>query len=205
MPPRKPKAGEKPERPVRGTADETRERLVETAATMFNDVGYHGTDSNAIAKAAGYSPGTFYRHFADKRAIFLAAYARWVRIEWDALSQRVEEAGSANLELASMLVKFMVAHHRSWRTFRASLRALSGTDSEAKRFFFNQRKRQLELISDLSARARSRSHSAEEDLLLLLTLERACDALADDEATVLGAAKEKMIRLLLERVQTHLS
>src|SRR4051794_8884139 len=89
-----------PPRPKRGTADATRARLLATAAQTFNEVGYDGTDSNKLARLAGYSPGTFYRHFPDKRAIFLAAYSAFLRVEWEALSQRVEEAGAADLELA---------------------------------------------------------------------------------------------------------
>ena len=71
-----------PHRPRRGTADATHTRLIETATSVFNDVGYWGTDSNVLAKAAGYAPGTFYRHFPDKRAIFLAAYSHSVHSEW---------------------------------------------------------------------------------------------------------------------------
>ncbi len=54
-------------------SDDTRDRLVAAAARAFNRAGYHGTDSNRIARAAGYAPATFYKHFADKRAIFVAA------------------------------------------------------------------------------------------------------------------------------------
>src|ERR1700733_4737197 len=64
-------------RPRRGSPEQTRDRLVAAAAKLFNQTGYHGTDSNRIAKAAGYSAGVFYKHFNDKRAIFLAAYEGW--------------------------------------------------------------------------------------------------------------------------------
>src|SRR5690606_17709581 len=53
-------------RPRRGTPDGTRERLIAAAAEVINRDGYFGTDSNAIARAAGYSPATFYKHFEDK-------------------------------------------------------------------------------------------------------------------------------------------
>jgi AcrR family transcriptional regulator len=199
------KKNEPPPRPVRGTADATRARLLDTAARVFNDVGYLGTDSNKLARLAGYAPGTFYRHFPDKRAIFLAAYARWVQVEWETLSQKVEAAGAADLELAGAVVKFMVAHHRQWRTFRASARALAATDDAARRFFLSQRKAQLELIGSLRRRAGREDASPEADLLLLLTLERACDALAEEEVGALGGGRERLLRLLLEKVQQHLA
>ncbi|MGG6497807.1 UNVERIFIED_CONTAM: TetR/AcrR family transcriptional regulator, partial [Bacteroidetes bacterium 56_B9] len=63
---------ETPARRARKARDpqESRRALVEAAAQIFNTVGYFGTDTNRIAKAAGYTPGTFYTHFPDKRAIF---------------------------------------------------------------------------------------------------------------------------------------
>src|SRR5712664_2139718 len=62
-------------------AQESRRLLVEAAAQIFNSDGFHGTDTNRIAKAAGYTPGTFYTHFPDKRAIFLEDYRTWVDSE----------------------------------------------------------------------------------------------------------------------------
>src|ERR1700721_3815023 len=73
------------DRPRRGTPEETRARLVTTAGEIFNRVGYHGTDSNRIAKEAGYATGTFYKHFKDKREAFLAVYEAWVTSEWRAI------------------------------------------------------------------------------------------------------------------------
>ena len=73
----------KADRPRRGTPEQTRARLVTTAAEIFNRVGYHGTDSNRIAKEAGYATGTFYKHFKDKREAFLAVYESWVTSEWE--------------------------------------------------------------------------------------------------------------------------
>src|ERR1700752_2615921 len=82
---RLPRPGAGGPRPRRGKPSDTRARLVTTAAAVFNRVGYHGTDSNRLARAAGYAPATFYKHFAHKRAIFLAAYEAWVTAEWEAI------------------------------------------------------------------------------------------------------------------------
>ena len=63
---------------TRQTPEATRAALVRAALEVFNQVSFHDTDTNKLARAAGYSPGTFYRHFPDKRSIFLAAYALWL-------------------------------------------------------------------------------------------------------------------------------
>jgi AcrR family transcriptional regulator len=177
---------------------------VETAAQIFNEVGHDGTDSNAIARAAGYSPGTFYRHFEDKRGIFLAAYLRYLRGEWERLEEKLASLPDASLELAGALVDGLLAHHRKWRTFRASLRGLQGTDAEVRRILRGSRKQQLELLAGLRARLGSRKRAHEEDLMFLLTLERACDALADGELEEANAGKQRFLKLLLERAQQYL-
>lgn len=51
----------------------TRRRLIEATADVVRDVGYAGATTKAIAKAAGVSEGTIYRHFSHKHELFLAA------------------------------------------------------------------------------------------------------------------------------------
>jgi AcrR family transcriptional regulator len=52
----------------------TRERLVQAAAAEFREQGFAGTDTNRIARRAGFAPQTFYRWFTDKTEIFIAVY-----------------------------------------------------------------------------------------------------------------------------------
>lgn len=51
---------------------ETRARLLRAARRLFVERGYHATRPQDIARAADVGAGTFYVHFADKRAAFLA-------------------------------------------------------------------------------------------------------------------------------------
>jgi AcrR family transcriptional regulator len=171
-----------PPRPKRGTPDETRRRLVAAAAATFNKVGFDGTDSNRIARAAGYAPGTFYKHFDDKRAIFVAVYREWVASEWRDIRAAVAAGGSRRAR-AERIVDAFVAYHRKWRGFRASLRAVVATDAAVRAQYREQRRLQLEMLVDLDGGARRRSR--EDDALLLFTTERAADALADGEAAAL--------------------
>jgi AcrR family transcriptional regulator len=74
--------------------EETRARLVDAAEAEFNAHGFDGTDTNRIARRAGYAPQTFYRHFADKTAVFLAVYDRWWRNESDAIRSDIARPGA---------------------------------------------------------------------------------------------------------------
>src|SRR5215471_8556601 len=81
-------------RPLRGVPQETRGRLIAAAADLFNRSGYYGTDSNRIAQAAGYSTGVFYKHFKDKREVFLAVYEQWSIAEWKKVATIMSSGGS---------------------------------------------------------------------------------------------------------------
>lgn len=51
---------------------ETRRRLLQAARRLFVEEGYEETRPQDIARAADVATGTFYVHFPDKRAAFLA-------------------------------------------------------------------------------------------------------------------------------------
>lgn len=186
-------------RPRRGTPEGTRERLIAAAAEVLNRDGYFGTDSNAIARAAGYSPATFYKHFEDKRAILLAAYERWVSAEWRHIAGTVQ-AGLPAAESARQLTTWVIAHHRRWRGLRASLLALVGADPVVRAFYLAQRRRQLEWLAEIRGAPAETSGRREADALRLYTFERACDAIANGETAALGLDAERFEGLLVERL-----
>lgn len=188
-------------RPRRGTPDGTRQRLIAAAAEVINRDGYFGTDSNAIARAAGYAPATFYKHFVDKRAILLAAYEGWVATEWQHIDavQRSAPAGRR----ARALTTWILAHHRRWRGLRASVLGLVGADPLVRDFYVAQRRRQLDVLRELRDTRRVRADDRERDALLLYSFERTCDALANGEAEALGLDAEQLETLLAELLRTR--
>jgi len=173
----------------------TRDSLVSTAVRVFNEVGYWGTDSNALARAAGYSPGTFYRHFPDKRAIFVAAYDEWAREEHAALLARLEKARSAGGDIGGALVEHMIEHHRRWCLFRACLRVLSASDPEISKAVRAQRRRYLELLAEVLE-----SGDLVDRLLMLYTLDGATDSLASGEPRGLGSNSRDVLARLRDLV-----
>ncbi len=188
-------------RPRRGAPQETRARLIEAALQLFNDVGYHGTDSNRLARAAGYAPGTFYRHFPDKKAIFLAAYAARVDREWTQIDERIARAATGTA-LAHAVVGFLVAHHKKWRGLRASLRSLAVTDPDARAFLASQRRAQLGRIEAVRRARGLPPRPTEDSALVLLVLERLSDAIAEGEFADLGVSERAAVRAL-ERFLTN--
>jgi AcrR family transcriptional regulator len=167
------------------------------AAKVFESDGFHGTDSNRIARLAGYAPGTFYKHFADKREIFLAVYDAWVEHEW----QQIEAVAKGRDDRATRIeriVGFLVEHHRRSAGFRAALRVLVQVDSAVRR---HHRKVRAQQVQRFEAFDRSYAEAGRAGLAMLF-IERVCDALADDEAHTLGLkeedAKRAMVACLLD-------
>ncbi len=187
----------------RGSPSETRERLVHAAAVAFNRDGYEGTDSNRIAREAGYSPGTFYKHFVDKRAAFLAVYEEWVAREWRDISKSVAGPGSAQ-DRAEHIVEIFLEHHARWRRFRASLSVLVASDPQVRDFYRAQRRRQLSLLARMR-KASGAPGSREADALLLFTLERTADAFAEGEPEALelrpGSLRSLIVALVRDRLE----
>jgi len=192
------------DRPRRGAPAQTRERLVNAAAALFNRVGFHGTDSNRIAKEAGYSTGTFYKHFHDKREIFLAVYDAWVTSEWDAIAAELS-AGGTPREIARRLVERSIEFHTKWRGLRASLMELVFTDAEVRRSYRKQRRRQLDLIPQLRQRFGLPPGTREEDAIHLFTAERTYDAIGQKELEALGLDHDTVVEAMVQRVLAMLA
>lgn len=57
-------------------AAQRREQLLDTAANVFAELGYAGSTTAALAKAAGVTEPIIYRHFASKRDLFIALIDR---------------------------------------------------------------------------------------------------------------------------------
>jgi AcrR family transcriptional regulator len=184
-------------RPRRGSPEQTRERLVAAAASLFNRAGYHGTDSNRIAREAGYSTGVFYKHFKDKREKFLAAYEIWVASEWKGVAAELAAGGTRDA-LARRLVALSIRFHTRWRGLRASLLELVFSDAEVRRFYRAQRRRQLDTMAELRVGIGAKAHPREDDAVHLFTTERTCDAIAQGELRALGLRRKAMIAALVQ-------
>src|SRR5271156_732237 len=76
---------------TRPTRDDTREKLFEAAARVFEEQGIGGASIEAIAAAGGFSRGAFYSNFASKDELIIAMLedhvAQTVRRNLDLLSK----------------------------------------------------------------------------------------------------------------------
>lgn len=127
---------------------QTRQALMDAAAKLFAERGYHKTTVPSIVREAGVSQGTFYQYFGNRRDVLLAItqvahepsrqrrpiYAsfpdlmreniNWYMIEsmrYTTLSKVWHDAAAHDPEIASMVRQ---AHQERSKEFAASIAAL---------------------------------------------------------------------------------
>ncbi len=169
---------------------EARSALVQAARKEFDTVGYDGTNTNAIARRAGYAPQTFYRHFRDKLEIFIAVYDRWTDEEIGVIA-----SASTPQEIAAAIL----AQHRKSKIFRRSLRDLSVRHPEMAKSRASSRHRQIEAICQRLPNFARRPRV--DQVARLLTFERLCDGLVEGDFKRLGVADSDVSRLLADEVR----
>src|SRR6202789_2082565 len=76
---------------TRPTRDDTREKLFEAAARVFDEQGIGGASIEAITAAAGFSRGAFYSNFDSKDELIIAM-----------MEDHVEQSIRRNLDLLSL-------------------------------------------------------------------------------------------------------
>lgn len=171
---------------------ETAERLIRAAADEFNNHGFDGTDTNRIARRAGFAPQTFYRWFADKIEIFIEVYDLWQREEANVLEELLA-ANASDIEVVDALVE----HHRTYRVFRRSLRSLSLENDKVRADRAQSRMNQIaHIVSWNSGCAGDLAELA----VILLQMERLTDALAEGEFEDMGVDESGCKRFLALQV-----
>jgi AcrR family transcriptional regulator len=157
---------------------DTKSALCAAARAEFAEHGYAGTDSNKIARRAGFAPQTFYRWYKDKSEIFVAAYRAWEEEERAALELLLARDAKSRA-----FAETIVAHHRAHLLFRRSLRQLALSEPMVRRARAESRKRQAERVRGWLSLPKRRLDAI---YLSLFQIERLADAAAEGELADLG-------------------
>lgn len=80
--------------PVQKRAEETRERVLQAAASVFADVGYRGAKVQDVAAAAGLTQGAVYFHFGSKTQLAAAIIERQHELSIAAGREQLKNATS---------------------------------------------------------------------------------------------------------------
>lgn len=94
-------------RPTREEAELLSERIVDVAAQLMLEHGYHGTSIEAVAGAAGVAKRTLYSRFPDKSDLFAAVIERR-RVRFLAPVSRISAAGGTIREQLTLIGRHML-------------------------------------------------------------------------------------------------
>ena len=87
--------------------EETRQAIVEQAAPLFNQRGFHGCSMSDIMEATGLEKGGIYRHFSSKEEIAQAAFRYSVESSIRLRTSGFAESGSPLETLRAMIARFV--------------------------------------------------------------------------------------------------
>jgi len=116
--------------------DQTRERLIDSARTMFIKKGYVATSVEDIASAAGYTRGAFYSNF-DGKAELLIELLRRDHDRMDADFQAIMQDGGTKAEIETRVTTYYSQMIRDDRCFPLWVEAklLAGRDAKFRTRF----------------------------------------------------------------------
>lgn len=86
--------------------DNRRQQLLDTAAHLFRQHGYHATSMRDIASAVGMLPGSIYYHFASKDELLVTVYREGV----SRIAERLDAAVAGKKEPWQQLEAACIAH-----------------------------------------------------------------------------------------------
>jgi AcrR family transcriptional regulator len=169
-------------------------KLLDAAKSLFEEVGYHQTNSNLIAQAAGLASGTFYNHFASKKAIFLEIYKDW-HLQQRSQIQELALEGYKGEEFVEKIVETILPFYIDYRGFRSSIHAITASNDDIQNFRLEQRKAIMELVAKV-LRLQGIERNFEELAVFQIGFERYFDAYAMGEFDELGISKAAQNNIL---------
>lgn len=107
--------------------NKTKEKVIETAISMFNEEGTGSVSTNHIAKELGISTGNLYYHFKNKEEIIRAILDRMIK-EWDMVWQVPSPDWQPNLEDLKSIIRLTFQLQWKYRFFYRELIVLMKID-----------------------------------------------------------------------------
>jgi AcrR family transcriptional regulator len=155
-------------------ASERRRQLLEVAADLFARHGYRGTTTARLANAAGVTEPILYRHFENKRALFMTLVNEVGSEVIDAWRNALEGRDAAEERLQILLAGNPATNERGRDVYRVIFQAMTEVEDDPElqpvlaehieqlhRFIANE-------LGDLQASGVVRSDRSEESLAWLL-------------------------------------
>ncbi len=87
------------------------EKVLDGAVTVFRERGYHAASLDELGAAMKLTPGSIYKAFEGKKALFLAAFDRYVEQRQAELRRRVDAKRDGRGKLHAALLFYAETSH----------------------------------------------------------------------------------------------
>lgn len=135
--------------PKQRRSRERKQRIMDSALSLFSEKGLKGTSSNEIAREAGVSIGTFYSYFEDKRSLFLEILEQHLdNFITGIYSLQRDDSITMKENIKGHIVKAFTVFDMH-ASFHKEALVMKFTDPQVRRLFEEVEKKQLVLITTL--------------------------------------------------------
>jgi len=113
----------------------TKDKIIETAVTLFNEQGTAAVSTNHIAAACNISPGNLYYHFRNKADIIRAIFQQMTQVgvdEYGAISMQYPPGTAESMEQTFLMIQ---QFNWRYRFFKRELTALVMADPQLQEQF----------------------------------------------------------------------
>ena len=86
---------------------QTRQKILEAVAPIFNKRGYEGSSLNDLMEATGLKKGGIYRHFSSKEELAAEAFDYTWEAAWNARLLHVDEKANGIEKLKQLIANFI--------------------------------------------------------------------------------------------------
>lgn len=139
---------------MRADAQRNRDRIVEVARALVRQRGIDAVSMDEIAKAAEVGPGTLYRHFPTKEALYDAVLESWVLQVNDVVDKALQTSDVPREQLMSWLssyVELLTAHKGGAARITASLGHSDSPYATKCDTYLNANKRVIDRLAEVKA------------------------------------------------------
>jgi TetR/AcrR family transcriptional regulator, transcriptional repressor for nem operon len=161
---------------TREQAADNRRRIIETASRLFREHGFDGVGLADLMKAAGFTHGGFYNHFASKEALAAEAASSGLNFSGLKLSDALlDERKTGRSGLTRFVERYLSSDHRDSRESGCTIAALAGDAAregkEIQKRFAQGIEEELDIFASYltkGSKGEASSLSAREHSILLL-------------------------------------
>lgn len=170
---------------------EKKNKIIEAAIKLFNELGYADTNTALIAKEAGLSTGCVYDYFLDKDDILVEAIKMHHEKNNQIAKKKLKEF-PLDMEIEELMEQFIrvfLEVHNHTFAFQLTAMSLSMTKPEIREILSSYRNPQNVdiVIQFFQMRGIVLEHPTEKILLMLNTMDQVCHDLLLDETKEIDA------------------